>query len=118
LCFQADSLVEITDTAGRMARIEMGYQQWKTSAVNAYPLNARYQVQNQFSTIRPPFRVGACYAWFDNEMQAKLHYVDWMASVQLRLRFSGDTVRIEAKENYQQQSVTFIGLTQEPALPL
>lgn len=113
LCFYTDSLIEITDTAGRTARIEMGFQQWKTSAVNAYPLNARYKVQNQFSTIRPPFRIGACYAWFDNELQAKLHYADWMASVQLRMRFSGDTIRIEAKENYQQQPVYFMGLMPE-----
>lgn len=112
LRFEADDVIEITDTAGVSGRVLMGYQSWSTSAVPFRPLNARYAVQNQFSTIQPPFRVGACYAWNadEAELQAKLHFVDWMGSVHLKFRFSADTVRIVAKENYQSKPVKILGL--------
>ncbi len=109
LHFVADSLIEITDTAQRTALVEMGYKRWKTSKVSLYPLNARYAVVGQFNPIRPPFRVGACYAWRDDELQAKLHFVDWMGSVLLRIRFLEDRLDIVAKENYQNNAIRFSG---------
>ena len=109
LHFVADSLIEITDTAQRTGIVELGYQRWKTSKVGLYPLNARYAVVGQFNPIRPPFRVGACYAWRDDELQAKLHFVDWMGSVLLRIRFLEDRLDIIAKENYQNSTIRFSG---------
>lgn len=114
LSFEADDVMTITDNRGVVARLMMGYQQWATSSVNIYPLNARYAVQNQFSTIRPPFRVGSCYAWQNDELTAKLHFVDWLGSVQLRLHFEGDTVTIKAQENYQKSPITIIGTVERP----
>lgn len=110
LCFRADDTLEITDTTGVSGLVVMGHQVWNTSSVPFRPLNARYQVKNQFSTIRPPHRVGACYAWQDDELQAKFHFVDWMGSVLLKFRFSGDTVRVVAKENYRPKAITITGL--------
>ncbi|MBQ8487502.1 MAG: serine hydrolase [Prevotella sp.] len=109
LSFEADDILEVTDTAGVTGRLLMGYQTWATSPVYLYPLNARYAVQGQFSAIRPPFLYAACYAWQNDELQVKLHSVDWMGSVLLRFRFDGDTVFITAKENYQARPVSFIG---------
>ena len=54
ISFVADDVIEITDTAGVKGVVRMGHQFWATSAVDFYPLNARYAVKNQFSTIRPP----------------------------------------------------------------
>lgn len=109
LSFEADDVLEVTDTAGITGRILLGYQNWASSPVFLYPLNARYAVKNQFSTIYPPFRYAACYAWIDEELQVKLHCVDWMGGVWLRFRFNGSTVTIVAKENYQSKPVTFVG---------
>ena len=109
LHFVADSLIEITDTAHRTGLVELGYQKWKTSKVSLYPLNARYAVVGQFNPIKPPFRVGASYAWKDDELQAKLHFVDWMGSVLLRIRFQGDHLDIIAKENYQNNPIRISG---------
>lgn len=109
LHFVADSLIEITDTARHTGLVELGYQQWKTSSVSFYPLYARYAVVGRFNPIRPPFRVGACYAWKDDELQAKLHFVDWMGSVLLRIRFQGDRLDIIAKENYQNNPIRISG---------
>lgn len=109
LRFEADSLLEITDTAQRVGLVEMGYRRWKTSSVKFYPLNARYAVVRQFNPIRPPFRVGAAYAWKDDEMLVKLHFVDWMGSVLLRIRFLGDQLDIVAKENYQNKPIRISG---------
>ena len=114
LSFEADDVMTITDERGVAARVMLGYQLWATSTVSIYPLNARYAVQNQFSTIRPPFNVGACYAWQHDELIAKLHFVDWMGAVLLRLHFDGDTVTIIAKENYQKEPVTIIGTVERP----
>ena len=109
LHFVADSLIEITDTAQRKGLVEMGYQRWKTSKVSFYPLDARYQTVGRFNPIRPPFRVGACYAWQDDELQAKLHFVDWMGSVLLKIKFLGDQLEIVAKENYMNSPVRISG---------
>ena len=105
--------MEITDTVGRKGQVVMGHQAWATSSVPLYPLNARYAVRNQFSTISPPFLVGACYAWQDDELQAKLHFVNWMGAVLLKLRFEGNTVNIVAKENYQSKTVSMTGMVVE-----
>ena len=109
LHFVADSLIEITDTARRTGLVEMGYQQWKTSKVGFYPLDARYATVGRFRPIRPPFRIGACYAWCDDELQAKLHFVDWMSSVLLRIRFTDDRLVIVAKENYWNSPIRING---------
>ena len=117
----ADSLIEITDTAKRTGLIELGYQRWKTSKVGLYPLYARYAVVGRFRPIRPPFRIGACYAWTDEELQVKFHYVDWMASVLLRIKFEEERLEIIAKENYMNNPVTIIGtilLPPPPSQPL
>ena len=113
ISFVADDVIEITDTVGIKGQVRMGHQFWATSAVDFYPLNARYAVKNQFSTIRPPFHIGACYAWQDDELQASLHFVDWMGAVQLRLRFDADTITIKAQENYQNRLVTIIGIVDQ-----
>lgn len=109
LHFVADSLIEITDTAQRKGLVEMGYGQWKTSKVSFYPLDARYATVGRFRPIRPPFRIGACYAWRDDELQAKLHFVDWMSSVLLRIRFVDDRLEIIAKENYLNNAIRING---------
>ena len=109
LHFVADSLLEITDTAGRAGLVELGYQQWKTSRVSFYPLDARYATVGRFRPIRPPFRVGAAYAWRDDELQVKLHFVDWMGSVLLRIKFLDDRLDIIAKENYQKNAIRISG---------
>ena len=107
LSFVAGNQLEITDTVGRKGLVELGYQTWQTTLVDLYPLNARYRVINQFSTIAPPFRVGASYAWQDDELLTKIHFVDWMGAVSLRFRFESDAVRIESVENYQNKPVSF-----------
>ena len=112
ISFVADDVMEITDTVGARGQVRMGHQFWATSAVDFYPLNARYAVKNQFSTITPPFHVGACYAWQGEELQAKFHFVDWMGAVHLRLRFNADTVAITAQENYQNRPVKIIGIAE------
>lgn len=109
ITFLADDVIEITDTAGVKGQVRMGHQLWATSTVDFFPLNARYAVKNQFSTIPSHFKVGACYAWQDDELLIKLHFVDWMGSVLLRFHFDADIVTITAQENYQNTPITIIG---------
>ena len=109
LRFHTADSIEIADTAGRKSLVALGYQSWAVSPLNSYPLNARYKVKNQFSTISMPFHVGACYAWRNEELQIKIHYVDWMGSVLLKIRFEDDTMRIVAAENYKNYPVRMTG---------
>jgi len=104
-----DSIIEITDTTGRASTVEMGCGQWRTSALCSWPLNARYAVQGQFVGLPKPFHVGACYAWQDERLLAKIHYVDWMSSVLLVISFKDDELLVEATENYQDKPVIFTG---------
>ena len=117
LRFVADNLIEVTDTTGRTTPLVMGYGSWATTELASWPLNARYKVQSQFSTIPTPFHASACYAWRDDVLEVKIHYVDWMASVLLRFRFPGDDISIEATENYLNKPFTITGRYKETIQP-
>lgn len=109
MVFEADDVIELTDTAGVKGRVLMGFGTWATSTVRLKPLNARYAVQQQFSGIQPTFRMAACYAWQSEQLAVKLHSVDWMGSVLLTFRFEGDEVLVEAQENYMDRPVQIKG---------
>lgn len=111
--FGDGDILEITDTAQHTGRVEMGYQQWRTSDFNSYPLHARTLTKNRFSDIPMAFHTAACRAWVGDELQAKIHFVDWMSSVRLKFRFDGDTISIEAQENYLKNPVRLKAYAQQ-----
>lgn len=100
--------IVITDTLGRIGEIPLGYQRWKTSPVNIFPLNPRIKTKNRFSSFTYPFHTGGCYAWKDDELFIKIHFVDWVSSVLLRFCFEIDKVQIMAKTNYSENEVAML----------
>lgn len=90
---------EITDADNKKNDIKMGYKQWMTSQLSGYP-HYSIQAQNRFSGISGPFYTGSCYAWQDNSLKAKIHYVNWITAVELTCAFDGDNLTIEVSENF------------------
>ena len=100
----------ITDSKKRKADILLGYKEWKTSPIGIYPPYVRTATQYRFSSFYPPFLAGAAYAWEDDTLRVKIHFVDWLSSVELRFRFDLGKISLSAKENYQAKSIS-IGAT-------
>ena len=100
----------ITDIKKRKADIQRGFKEWKTSPIGIYPPYVRTATQNRFSSFYPPFLAGAAYAWDDDMLKIKIHFVDWLSSVELRIKFDQGKIALSAKENYQAKSIT-IGAT-------
>ena len=100
----------ITDSKKRKADILLGFKEWKTSPIGIYPPYVRTATQNRFSSFYPPFLAGAAYAWDDDMLKIKIHFVDWLSSVELRIKFDQGKIALSAKENYQAKSIT-IGAT-------
>ncbi len=109
MTFLTPEKIEVVDSADRKGIIEMGFKQWKTSSIGFYPQNPRGTTLNCFSTIGFPFLASSCYAWQGDELVIKTHFVDWITSIELRIRFNGDSVSLQLAENYHRKKVTFGG---------
>lgn len=109
LRFEAPDVMVVSDSRQRKARYELGFHEWKTSSSNLYPPYTNRSSKNSFSNITPPFRCGACYAWSDDQLQVKLHYVNWISSLLMKFSFYGEEMAIEVKENYQNRPFIMVG---------
>ena len=95
----------VTDDKKRSGDILLGFKEWKTSPIGFYPLYVRTATQNRFSSFYPPFQAGAAYAWEDGVLKIKIHFADWLTSVELRLKYSDGGVSVTAHENYQASAI-------------
>ncbi len=109
ITFLAPQQMEVTDSVGRKGIIDMGYKQWKTSSINFYPQHPRGTTLNSFSTIAFPLLASSCYAWQNDELVIKTHFVDWITSIELRLHFEGDSIVFNLSENYHPKKTSFKG---------
>ncbi len=96
----------ITDSKRRNGDVVLGFKEWATSPIGFYPPYVRTATQNRFSSFYPPFLVGAAYAWDNETLKVKIHFVDWLSSVELNFRFVENTVLLTAHENYQAKPIT------------
>lgn len=83
--------------------LNCGYRTWmNTSVPTAFPLNARGNTLGAFSGFTAPFTANSSYAWKNaNELEVKIHFVDWMSGVVLNINFDGDQPYIQVKKNYE-----------------
>ncbi len=113
ITFLTPQKMEVVDSAGRKGTIEMGFKQWKTSSIGFYPQNPRGTTRNCFSTLDFPFLASSCYAWQGDELVIKTHFVDWVTSIELRLRFEGNRLSVKLSENYHHEKASFGGYLHE-----
>lgn len=91
----------VTDRAGKESEIELGYQEWKTSPISFYPPNARRSTLGSFSNVPTPFLVGGAYAWGShNQLEVKLHFVNWMSAVKLIFNFQDSNMYVDINRNF------------------
>ena len=92
-------VLDVVEEDGSKSAIELGYKQWLTSQLGGYP-NYSIGAQARFTGISGPFYTGSCYAWNDdNTLSAKIHYVNWVTSIRLDVKF-GDKVEITVNQNF------------------
>ena len=97
--FDADKIsIELVEEDGSKSVIVTGYKQWLSSKLGGYP-NYSIGAQNRFSGITGPFYTGACYAWNENVLSIKVHYVNWVTSIKLDIQF-GDKLEMEVNQNF------------------
>lgn len=79
-----------------------GNGEWITTWIDAYPpYSVRYY--NRYNGLDGKFAVAASYGWGDkSKLDLKLHYVNWISSLLLKIDF--DLNEIEIKENYSTQT--------------
>jgi len=78
-----------------------GNGEWITTWIDANPpYSVRYY--NRYNGLDGKFAVAASYGWVDkSKLDVKLHYVNWISSLLLKIDF--DSNEIEIKENYSAQ---------------
>ena len=81
-------LLDILDTDGRKYTIALGYGKWIESEFDALPYyNPPFQ--GNFSNLPATWHVAGSYAWQGNDtLNIELHWVDWLTSASLVIRFS------------------------------
>lgn len=99
------TLLTVKDKEDKTSVIELGYKKWLTSQLAGYP---HYSIlaQNRFSGITGPFYTGSCYAWNEGNLEAKIHYVNWITSLKFTFHFDGKELTIYGKENYPSKPFT------------
>lgn len=91
-----------------------GYKEWLSSPVECrFVPHPRGATLGTFNGFDRPFTVSSCYAWKGkDELEARMHFVDWMSSLKINIRFSQGQARLTVLTNYDSKPVTVCG-TQE-----
>ena len=104
ICFSSDSAetikMGVVDSVGRVGNIVLGYHKWEISPIGILPLNPRINTTHRFSLFTNQFHAGGCYAWQDDGLCIKIHFVDWISSVLLHVFFDEDVIHIVTETNY------------------
>ncbi len=89
-------------------QLSCGYRSWTNSSVaTRFPLNARRSTLGSFSGFSAPFMASSSYGWKNaNELEVKIHFVDWMSGLDLSFHFDGDQPYLQAKKNYESEPFT------------
>lgn len=81
-------LLDVCDTDGHKYTITLGHGKWIESKFDALPYyNPPFQ--GNFSNLPATWHVAGSYAWQGNDtLNIELHWVDWLTSASLEIRFS------------------------------
>ena len=99
--FEKNRLVlEIIDGRGDKSDIECGYGKWLTMPIKAYPPYS-VMAKNRYKGLDKSFTAAGSYAWQkDGSLVLKIHYVDWISSLLLKVKFGNGKFSIESTPNY------------------
>lgn len=92
--------VTVTENDGKSYVVPFGHNHWTTDILDGYPLYT-ITAKNRFSGIEGPFYASGSYAWTaPDELQMKLHYVNWFSALHFTLRLENDGYKLIIRENY------------------
>jgi hypothetical protein len=105
----ADTLfMHIRDTKEKAYTIALGHGKWIESEFNALPYyNPAFQ--GNFSNLPATWHIAGSYGWTTPDtLNIQLHWVDWLTSASLQLRFSNQgtpTITITPHETGKSQDI-------------
>ena len=104
--------LEIGGKDGQTERLLFGHKRWLETELAGFPPYSISPV-GCFAGIDRPFHAAGSYGWTKADvLRLKVHYVDWISSLDLTLTFSAEGLSIAAKPNFT-NAVETIGGTLE-----
>ena len=103
-------IMNITHEDGKETPITLGYQKWLTTETPSFPA---YSVlaRGRFTGISGPFHIAGTYGWTkDHQLNIILHYVDWITRLNLKVKFSDNTLNLQIQENHQTSALQIEGV--------
>jgi hypothetical protein len=100
----------VTETNGKTYELPFGYQQWMTTAFDAYPPYSITPV-DRFKGLEGPYYASGSYAWISKEeLQLKAHYVNWVSALEMTFRLKeGGEVELHVQTNYIKKPYSISG---------
>ena len=102
------TVLSVVDAEDKLSNIELGYKKWVNSELAGYP-HYSISAQNRFSGIAGPFYTGSCYAWNYGNLEAKIHYINWITSLKLTFHFDGNDLTVYGSENFTPKPFVMTG---------
>ena len=100
----------VTETSGKTYELPFGYQQWMTTAFDAYPPYSITPV-DRFKGLEGPYYASGSYAWISKEeLQLKAHYVNWVSALEMTFRLDENgEVKLNVQTNYIKKPYSISG---------
>ena len=100
----------VTETNGKTYELPFGYQHWMTTTFDAYPPYSITPV-DRFKGLEGPYYASGSYAWISKEeLQLKVHYVNWVSALEMTFRLKeGGVVELHVQTNYIKKPYSISG---------
>ena len=102
-------IVKVTEHDGKSYGLSSGYKAWETVFIDAFPPYSIGAI-DKFKGIEGPFGVAASHAWTSpTDLQMKLHYVNWITSLNITFHFEGENILLTLSDNLSGNKFTMKG---------
>ena len=100
----------VTETNGKSYELPFGYQQWRTTTFDSYPPYSITPI-DRFKGLEGPYFASGSYAWISKEeLQLKVHYVNWVSALEITFRLDENgEVKLNVQTNYIKKPYSISG---------
>ena len=96
--------MHIVKTDGTSYTQPLGYGKWLTDTIAGYPPYSINPIGWE-KGLDGPFYASGSYGWKKNTLNVRIHYVNWVTSLDLQWQFDGDKVVLLVSNNYAKNKV-------------
>ena len=101
--------LDITGKDGKTEQLRFGHKCWLETVLAGCPPYSIRPV-GSFEGIERPFRAAGSYGWTEpGVLRLKVHYVDWVSSLDLTLAFGAEGLTLDVKPNFTDAVETISG---------